>query len=328
MFLVGVYITLQSQKLGETLVFNWVHQGRIDSSWLNLTDTCELQFAKRIFYKGQKLQNLLSSGDKVEVRFGYDGELRTEFAGYLTRYDARIPLTVFCEDNMWVLKKGTITKNFGSKAKLKDVIDTITGYYNQNYNAGLSSIVEDAELGAFSVKELSGAMILEKLKSTYGLYSYFRGNVLYSGLAYQATGGTVETRRYRFTQNIINNDLEYRIADDVKLRVKAIAFDAKNKKVIEYGGDPEGELHTMHYPIGTTKEQLKKLAEAEASRQRFDGYAGAFTAFHIPTTEHSDIVEIEDFEYPEREGRYLVDRVVKTFGVNGIRRTIYPGKKA
>jgi hypothetical protein len=328
MFLVGTRIELYSQKLQKTLLFTWVTNGMVDSSWQNLTDTCSLTFAKRLFYQGTKLQDLLSAGDKVLVKTGYDGQLTEEFAGYLVRFNAKVPLTMFFEDSMWLLKKGNITKQFGATANLQDVINHLVSYYNSQFNAGLTSVVENAELGSFSVKDMSGARILQKLKETYGLYSYFRGNTLYSGFAYQIKDTKPSTVRYRFNYNIISDNLEYRVAEDASIKVKAISFSLKNKKTIATAGDPKGEIHTLHLPIGLSQAEVQKQADNELKRVRYDGYSGSFVGFHRPITRHGDIVEVIDYEFPEREGRFLVDRVVTTFGVNGIRRIIEPGIKA
>jgi hypothetical protein len=328
MFVVNTHITLFSQKLGKTLVFNYVTNGVIDSSWQNLTDTCELTFAKKLFYKDDKLQNLLSAGDKVNVRIGYDGQLTDEFAGYLVRFNAKIPLTMFFEDNMWVMKKGSITKSFGSNAKLTEVVDHIVKYYNSKFNAGFKSVVENAELGSFSVKDLTGAKILEKLKSTYGIYAYFRSDTLYVGFAYQIKEGSVNTVKYAFNRNIINDNLEYRTAEDSKIRIKAISIQKDNKKVIAFSGDADGGLHTVHLPIGMSKAAVEKQAKVEETRMRFDGYKGSLIGFYKPVIRHGDVCEVIDLEWPEREGRFLVDRVVTNFGVNGIRRMVQPGKKA
>lgn len=327
-FVVNTHITLQSQKLGQTLVFNYVTNGMVDSSWQNLTDTCELTFAKRIFYKGEKLQNLLSAGDKVLVRIGYDDDTTEEFAGYLVRFNARIPLTLFFEDNMYLLKKGEITKSFGTNAKLKTVIDHIVSYYNSNFNAGINSIVEDADLGAFTVKDLTGAKILEKIKSTYGLYAYFRGNTLYAGFAYQIKESSSTTVRYQFQKNIVYDNLEYRQSADAKIRVKAISLQKDNKKVIAFSGEDKGGTHTLHLPIGLNQQAVQQQADAEAKRLKFDGYRGSLVGFYKPVVRHGDVCEVIDPEWPEREGRFLVDRVVTQFGVNGIRRIVYPGLKA
>lgn len=42
---------------------------------------------------------------------------------------------------------------------------------------------------------------------------------------------------------------------------------------------------------------------------------------------YGDAANIIDLEYPERSGKYLVDKVIKTFSSAGYRRQIYLGKK-
>lgn len=328
MFLVTTRIELFSQMLGKPLLFDFVTSGAIYSSWKQQTSTCELTFAKRLFFNGRKLQDILKAGDKVLVKTGYDFRYKEEFAGYLTRFNARIPLTIYFDDCMWLLKQGSITQSFGVNANLKDVAGHLAGYYNGIFNAGIKVVAENAQLGSFAVKDLSGNRILEKLRERYGVISYFRANTLYIGFAYQVEKKQAQAVNFEFQRNIISDNLEYRTAEDLKIRVKAISYTAANKKIIAFGGDNDGEVHTIHLPIGMQRADVEQFAEREAKKLRYNGYHGQFTAFHLPVVEHGDIVELTDREFPERGGRFFVDATTLSFGVNGIRRIIEPGRRA
>ena len=63
-------------------------------------------------------------------------------------------------------------------------------------------------------------------------------------------------------------------------------------------------------------------------RLRFEGYRGSFETFGDYFIRHSDQVTLKSFEYPEREGTYLVDSVDTYFGKNGFRKSIELGPKS
>lgn len=331
-FVVTSLIAITSQKLdGRTIKFDFIHRGEIHQSWKNQTQTATLQFGKRIFIKKAEdkllLQDVLSAGDKVSISFGYDNNLREEFTGFVTRFDARIPLSIFVEDNMWLLKKDTLNKSWAS-ANLQEVIKYIITEYNKKYGYSLKFIADDADLGQFRLSDVSGAQALNYIRTTYGLTSYFRGDTLYCQLANNQRNDRPQTIRYDFQRNIISNNLEYMRAEDLKIKVRAIAFTANNKKEKVELGDPDGELHTYHYPLKQPISGLKKFAQAELDRVKYDGYRGSFVSFGIPYIQHGDIAQLIDNEFPDREGRFIVDSVTTQFGVVGIRRIIEPGRRA
>ena len=331
-FVVSSLVTIACQKLdGKTIHFNFIHRGEIHQSWKNLTQSCTLQFGKNIVVvqNSEKflLQNVLKAGDKVSVNIGYDGNLREEFSGFVTRFDARIPLTIHVEDNMWLLKKDQLSKSW-PKANLRDVTKYIIDYYNAKYGYGFNFEADNADLGQFAIDKMTGAQTLEFIKQTYGLISYFRGDTLYCQLANGIRSGRQETIRYDFRRNIISNNLEYMTADDLKIKVRAISFQSNNKKLKSESGDPDGELHTYHAPCGLNETDLKKYARQELDRVKYTGYRGSFLTFGIPYVQHGDIADIRDQEFTDREGRFVVDSVTTQFGTVGIRRTIETGKKA
>jgi hypothetical protein len=330
--LVSTLVVINSQKLGgKDIRFNFIHRGEIHSSWKNMTQDATLQFGKniRVVSNSEKflLQNVLKKGDRVSISIGYDGNLNQEFSGFVTRFDARIPLSIYCEDNMWLLKKDELKKSW-QKANLKDVAKFIIDHYNKKYNYNLKVEADDAELGQFAIDKLTGAQTLDFIRSTYGLISYFRGDTLYCQLANGIRSGRQATMRYDFRRNIISNSLEYVEADDLKIRVKAISFQSNNKKIAAEAGDPEGELHTYHAPKGLNQVDLNKYAQQELDRVKYTGYRGSFLSFGIPYPKHGDIADIRDQEFPDREGRFIIYSVTTQFGVVGIRRTIEIGRKA
>ncbi len=92
-------------------------------------------------------------------------------------------------------------------------------------------------------------------------------------------------------------------------------------------GDPDGEEIKID-KRGLKKQELDRLALSELQKRKFDGYKGNITGFGAPYCKHNEIAVIQDPEYPEREGAYMIDTVRTTFGMNGFRRQIDLGIKA
>ena len=330
------------------LVFDFVHEVKIESSWQKFTDTCTITLPRkiRVLAAGavQELPDLISVGDAVRVRYGYDGALREEFTGYVSALKPGTPFSIECEDAMWQLKRKTLSKAWRA-VSLRELLQFVL---DEN---GLDFPIQELgslNLGKYTINRATGAQVFESLKTQFGLRCFFRAGVLVAGDPYQAQGkATAYT--YGFTRNIISSDLTYTLAEDVALRFHGISYLKGGKKIeIDEGGStktppakdpagqavtafskgvPAGELRTIT-AVGLTEAELRAYVQKEAARLRFDGYRGSLTAFGVPAAEHGDVAVLTDPDYPERAGSYYVDAVTKTFGVGGSRRVLKLGPKA
>jgi hypothetical protein len=114
----------------KVFILNFCNDIEINSTWQNLTDTCKIIIPKKVLVvddKGNKVnwfgQNTIGSnatpplilrGDKILVKLGYNYstptnpeviELNTEFDGYVSEVNPKMPITLMCEDKMWILKQ-------------------------------------------------------------------------------------------------------------------------------------------------------------------------------------------------------------------------------
>src|SRR5690606_13393849 len=110
------------------------------------------------------------------IQLGYNGELQTEFEGYVTAIRPTIPVEVHCEDEAWKLKQTTVNKSW-KQTTLKEVVTYILP------DADVSE-VQDVTLKPFVIKDISAYKALEKLKEVYGLTAYFRNKKPVVGLAF------------------------------------------------------------------------------------------------------------------------------------------------
>ncbi|TGE23557.1 hypothetical protein [Hymenobacter metallicola] len=307
---------------------DFVNDIQIESTWQQLTDTCSIRLPRKaLVLGGQLLPDVLKVGERVEVKYGYDGVLRTEFVGYIVGVKTGPPAEIQCEDEMYLLKRKPITHSWRS-VSLQGLLEYIRS------QAGLSFGIETlgaANLGKFTINQATGAQALDALRKDYGIRSFFRAGVLIAGDPYKAVA-QAPRHLLTFSRNVISNDLQYVRAQDVRIKVRAISHIEGKKKgrkriVKEFGDLLDGELRTLNF-VGVAEADLEARAKAELARLRFDGYRGTLTTFGAPYVEHGDVVVIQDPDYPEREGAYAVDKVVKSFGVGGSRRVITLGPKA
>jgi hypothetical protein len=260
------------------------------------------------------------AGDQVSISLGYGTDLQKEFQGYVRRVNFTIPVTVECEDNIYLLKRKNIKKSWKSTT-LKEVLQFITN----GTGITLSGLIPDVAMTNFEVKA-NAAAALGVIKTNYGLATYFDINgVLYCGLAYAPDLGKV---KYKLRYNTIeDNDLKYRSAEDVKLKAKAINIQKDNTKVEVEVGDDDGEIRTLFFYDIKDKAQLKKLAEEELQKYKFNGYEGKITTFLQPYALPGMTASIEDVDYQEKSGDYYIEGTTVSYTTSGARRIIDIGIK-
>lgn len=315
--------------IGALAPFTFVAEVAIESTWKELTDTCTIRLPRHALIRGARsLPDAVQVGDRVLIEYGYDGVLRTEFAGYVVGVKTGPPAEIQCEDAMYLLKRKPLTKAWGSVS-----LDTVLRYVREQN--GLHFTIQAlgaADLGKFTINQATGAQVLDALRKDYGIRCFFRGDVLVAGDPYQARA-TAPVHVLAFRQNVVSNDLQYVRAQDVRIKVRAISHvpgkrkGSRKRLKVEFGDLLDGELRTLNF-VGVPQADLERRAKEELARLRFDGYRGTITTFGLPAVEHGDVVEIRDPDYPERTGRFSVDKVSKSFGTGGSRRVLTLGPKA
>lgn len=296
--------------------FRGVTQVEVNSSWDNLTDTCRLVFPREVSWQGRALatgaEPLLRRLQPVTVRLGYDDVNTEVFRGYVRDVSGEIPVRVECEDAMYLLKQGEVTKSYRSVSLSTLMSEVIAG-------AVPVQVTADQELGQFRISKASPAKVLQYLREKYFIRSFFREGTLYVGLAYVAA--LQRERKIRFDRNVISHNLEFRLKEDIRLLLKGIILMPDNSRQEIEVGDRDGEQRTFHY-YNISKADATRQLEAELERLRYTGYRGTFTTFGRPDIRHGDIVDLTDPIYPDRQGRYLVRRVRTTFGTGGYRQEV------
>lgn len=319
-----MFVPCSEIKIGN-VSFRSVHDVQIKRSIYNLAATAVVKVPVTAVLKhtGEppahiETANAIKVGDKIEIRLGYDNRFNTEFTGYVKRLNYKVPLEIECEDEYYKLR--FVNCIFSKKEiTLKQCLNSILPTVN------IARCI-DLTLKNFVINNKPGSWVLGYLKKEYGLTVFFdiNGN-LYVGKAFDVQGETV---KYWLRYNVINDeDLKYQLAEDVRLKVKAVCYYKDGTKIEGEIGEEGGETKTLYYYDVKNAAELKALAGQELKRYSFDGYRGKIETFLFPFALPGMVAGLDDPVYRERNGNYYIESTDVSFGTSGARRRIELGIK-
>ena len=308
----------------KTWKFNAVADCNIVEDVSTLTDTCEIQLPKKIKWQEAVAQNgrpPIKRGDKITIKLGYDGDLQTRFTGFIRSVDAKVPITIKCEDGMFVLKSHKVKPKAFKNASLHEIMS----YLLEGTSIQFQLMDKNIKVGNWRLTKTHASEELQELKEKMMLSSYFRRingeSILYIGLAYPLDNR--KKVKFMHGKNIIDENFEYRDKEDIRVRCEAQSFNAKNKKVTYEYGDKDGDVIKIRMD-GLTENELKKYAIEAVERYKQSGFKGSFETFGQPEVSKCDMVEIHASD--GNSGVYLVKKLEIEFGTNGYRQKIELGQ--
>ena len=314
-------ITFPANSRRGELVMTRVSSVKVESSFDLLTDWAEIQLPRNVkTFKTTPVGELIRTGDKVIIQLGYNTTLQEEFRGWVVEVGSDAPVVIRCEDNMYKLKGITRTISV-EDAKLKSLLEAIIPKEFQ-INA------MDVVIGTYMKKKSPVSMILKDLKEKFGLVAYFKGDTLVVGKIYSDDIEPGKRVKYIFEQNVKKNDLKFRKAEDrrIKVHAKSVNLDGESKTVSV--GDEDGEVRELAYFNIESEEELTKLAGEDLKKFKVDGFDGDFKTFGIPFVQHGYIAELVSRQFPERNGKYFVKKVITEFDASPkYERTVVLGQK-
>lgn len=307
--------------IGNLVFENLVSSFRILQSRKNLTQSAIIRIPRYgVLLDPEETEYKIKVRDEVKIEVAYDDEFVTEFEGYVSEISPMLPLEITCEDEMFLLKETQITESWRSISLANLLKYLIPGVQLTQ--------VPDITLAPFRLNRVSKYNALKKLKEEYLLDIYYRNKKLYAGFPYYETG--LEEVVFNFQENVPKEEglkLVYKLATDVKVKIKAISLLPDNTKLEVEVGDDDGDIVTIHFNNITSTTALNKLAEQKKLELKYDGYRGKLKTFGWPVSVHSGIAQIINNNQPERNGRYFIDSVEVTYDGGGYRRDNELGKK-
>ncbi|MDV6170237.1 late control protein [Flavobacterium sp. DG1-102-2] len=307
-------------------VFNTIHDVEITKSVEELGDTALIKLPTRFKVKQngelKYTEDVIKTGDPVTITLSYEGKYSgVEFTGYVKKVSPKIPIEIHCEDAMWQLRRKNITKSW-DKTTMKEILQEVV----KDTPIQLAKNIPSIQLEKWIIKGANGAQVLESFKKDLLMTVFINDEgKLYCGLQQLTNIG--QEVQYDLNYNLVDNGLEFKSADERKIKVKYTYIGPDNKKKSIEEGDADGEQRTFHTSVISDEAKLREMAKAEIEKLKYDGFDGDVTSFLIPYATRGMKAKIIDKEHPNREGSYFIKKVVTTFGTGGARRKVSLGNK-
>lgn len=314
MFDMNYYIQIGTYRLG------LLQSVEINKSVDLLTGTAVIVLPGVVYNQSLDHEKYVKAGDKALIQLGYDGNLVTEFAGYVQRIDTdNDSLTINCEDSMYLTRKPVQDKQLNNTT-----MKAIAEYCLTQIGLKNLDCTYDITYQKFVIKSANAFDVLKKLKEETKAQIYMIGETLHIHPPYVEKGGDVV---YDFAVNIEDSDLKYRNKDDrrFEVEVEGIGLDGKRKKVTV--GVTGGEKRSVKVTNVMSDAELKKRGEAEISYLSYDGYEGSISTWLVPFVEPTWSAKIIDKDYEYKTGTYYVTAVTTTFSEAGAVRKVELGRK-
>jgi len=289
---------------------------KIETSWKSLTDTAEIVLPRKVRdYDRNKIGEIFRVGDPVQIYLGYNGTLTLEFSGYISKAPAGVPLTISCEDEMYRLKRTSVSLS-KKNCTLKELLQAVAPGYT-------IACDETKLLGLVRYVKQPGTQIFEDLKKQ-GIYCWFEGTTLH---AFNASKNNVDPVPMLLEKTAAES-LKQKAVEEVYVVIKLLRK-AKKALKVEYGEKYGGKHLTREY-AGLTLTESEMLSEAKKIYQQAKqpGLDGDVTLFGIPRVTHGMRIKLKSTYYPEKDGMYYIDAVTKTFDNQGYRQQCKLGDKA
>lgn len=288
---------------------------RIESSWKSLTDTAEIIIPRKVKdFDRLNVSEWFREGDPVEIWLGYDGNLELEFQGYIKKVPAGIPVVISCEDEMYLLKRLTVSVS-KEDCTLPQLLREIA--------PGYTIVCDEVKLGAVRYSKVSPSQILEDLQKQ-GLYCWFEGKELH---AFNVSKSDIDP---------VDIQLERTAAESLKQReiektlvIMSLIRKKGTKLRVEVGDQPAGKRITREISgIDISESELKAEAQKLYDLAKLPGLDGDLTLWGVPRVQHGCRVNLTSALYPEKNGSYYLDAVTKSFSQQGYRQVCKLGRKA
>ncbi|AJA67315.1 hypothetical protein MYRA21_0071 [Myroides sp. A21] len=310
-----------TDKRKREIVLHKVSGMTFESSYKEIVSRGELTLPRNIKpFENNSIRKMFSKGDPVIISFGYGYEVKEEFRGYLSEISADIPVVLKFEDEMFKINK--LPVNFSSpNISLENLLKKIIPGYT-------IEVLDGVELGAVRLSDTQVGPVLDKLKQSWGFMTYFKDGKVICG-KYVATETDTPEAKFDLERTCVSTALNYKKKEDVLVRIKCVSTLKNGKKLEVEIGDKDLNADVLKLPFMhvTVKAELEKQGKLAYNKYKQDRFDGSFTAFGIPSVRHGMKSSLTSQQFPDREGKYYIEKVTKTFDDGGIRQEISLGAR-
>lgn len=299
-----------------------VSEIQIETSVDNLADRATIVLPEAYMNKVFDFGGKINRGTQVTIELGYNGNLNTEFEGYIREIATNeSSLKIICEDALFLFRKGVKDvelKPTTTKKIVQQVIDQIDKSYK---------LLCDYDIGyeKFIIHKATGYDVLKKLQEETKANIYFNTarKELHIHPPYLEKGGNVI---YSLQKNVEKSSLEYKIAIDKKVEITVESIDSTGTVRSFTTGTTAGDKSTIKVGAMSITD-MQRIANSELVRKSTDGYDGNIDTWLIPYVQPTYSAIIQDTDYPYKNGRYYVVSVKTNISETGGKRVIQLGIK-
>ncbi len=279
-----------------------------------LSDTATITLARNYkeFASGDILSHL-KAGMNVKIEAGYNGNYHKEFTGFVKPgIDTEFPLVLQC-DELFKLRQRNITHQWNNLT-LRELLEFIMPSYKAE--------CPTTNLGKMVISNQSPVHVLDELKKRFGFYSQIEDNSIYVGWAYDFKPSFTKEHTYELGKTAKDGKgLKYRTEADMNIRVKSVLIVNGKKKVLTAGSDSK-DAKEEQIPVNEhlSETEVQKILRSQFQQRIYEGYIGEIIGFGVPRTRAGDSCLILNDKYPERDGSYLIEKVVTDYEESHIER--------
>jgi len=278
----------------------------------------------------------IKSGSEVRILLGYNGEMKTEFEGYVVSCKPGTPVQMLCEGASYLLRQNTCNATQG-KTTVKAILQEAVANLKSEKTITVTCTVDMDVINTCSAGA-GGLEVISKLMQATGdnLCCFFiRPFELWCGLLYSRYTAGIRIDKddivsYKIGYNTLKQNTLEEHAQNVKPAI--VEYKRKNDKGEILSGLSDNERgaktkeKTMLNQILQEK-SLAALADEKAVKNNYKGYEGSITAFLQPYAAPGGSAKVVNSNMPEMDDTYLIESTEVTYGVNGARRKIELGPR-
>ena len=337
--------TLNSDITIGNFSFSGVDLVRISRSIHSVADTAVIRIPaickvkKGINVSGyQSTGALINDRDPVTISLGYNGQMQTEFQGFVKRRSLGMPLQLECEGFVQVLRLDIDVNNAFATTSAAQLLEFVKTDYS-GAPTGINVVVaNDIPLLNVVLPHVNGVALCSAIRRfSQGALNLFFINptTLWCGSTYVPyKNGTdpfgIGTVNYRLGYNCIkDNALVQRTPSDpvqiVFQNTNAIGITTKVESAADLKYISRKAVSVLNNIGDPATMQL--LANEKMYQANYAGYMGTINGFLQPYCQPGWLANVVDDRYPERNGSYLVESTEVVFGNNGAQRRVELGPK-
>ena len=318
----GIDWNIEFLTNGKKYKLGLLAEAEIISSVDNLVDTAVIVLPETVINEPLNLENKIIRGSEVLIEFGYDGDLKTEFKGWVRDIEVNdSSLKIRCEDDVFLFRK-TVADRELKTISLEKIVQHVVDQIDPSFKVNCTYEVNYEK---FTIRNATGYDVLKKLhQETHFNIEFDReSKTLNISPPYLQSSGQVF---YSMQKNIESSSLEYKNRLDYKFEVTIESTDVSGKVTKIVRGSTGGDRITLK--VGAMdKASMINIAESILTKRSMPSYKGSFDAWLIPFVKPAMSARIKDEDYPEKTSFYYVATVRTSISDAGGIRTVTPTLK-